>query len=200
MLHKLQSMFQRTTTETKVSFIEAQRLVMTRGVGFCKTEGCEKFNQGVFIYSHDLKPGHFCNTCKCSGYVVKEEYSVKMTGDMTFWQVRVEFEYRPSLVANTTAGKYHGLAVVSDTSMSQDHNIYTLKSPLIATEKRALTVATTTLGGLLQNPVRMLEANLGAKPQESIIDFDKPLGEVRAQLWELEEQLRNSRLTKEFGL
>jgi hypothetical protein len=202
MLNKLSSIFRRRAQVQELAGVEVPRpadKAMVRAIGFCKTEGCDKFNDGVFLFSMHEDPIFVCSKCNKRGMVVKEEYSVKNPEDLTFRQVRVEFDFRPSLVAEVGAGgTWHGIAIVTDDSMNPEYNVYTMKSPLIKTEKRALAVAVSMLGGLLQNPERMLELNPGSRAQESIINFDEPLGAVKAQLFELEDKIRGSRLTEEF--
>lgn len=203
MLNKLKSMFHKTlpppVVHEPVLNLDPIR-TMVRAVGFCKTEGCEKFNQGTFLFSSHHDPIHVCAQCHRRGEVVKEEWSVKEPGNLNFRQVRVEYNYVPSLVAEVgSGGKWSEIAIVTDDSMSLDCNVYHMKSPLIKTEKRALAVAISMLGGLLQDPKYVLEQSPGSRPQENIISFDEPLGGVKAQLWELEEKLRGSRLTKEYA-
>lgn len=202
MLNKLKSWIHRVAPPP---IVEAERIVepkpmgvTVRAVGICKTEGCKSYNDPKFLFSMHLDPIHVCTECHRAGMVVKEEFSIKQPDNLTFFQVRVEYNFRPSLVADVHEGTWHGLCIVSDESMSKDENVYTLRSPLIQTEKRAAAVATSILGGLLQDPEEMLKSNPGSRPKENLIDFDEPLGGVKAQLWELEEKLRGSRLTQEY--
>lgn len=198
MLSKLKSLFRRepepvVTTDT----IAKLPTVMIRAVGYCRTDGCTDFVKGKFVYSSETEPRHFCSVCKQFGMVIKEDWSVKYPGNMDFYQVRVEYDFRPSLIPTGT-GRWAGVAIVTDTSLPDTGNIYYLQSPLIKTDKRALDTATAILAGLLRDPEAVIALVPGSKGMETRINFDAPLGEVKAQLWELEGKLRGSRLSRDY--
>lgn len=198
MLDKLKFFFKRQVPEPMPDPILKNEPIMVRAVGFCKTDGCKNFNDAKFVFGSNPEPTYFCRDCQRFGYTVKEEWWTKRPDDLTFFQVRLEYDYRPSLIPNTKVGKWHALCIVSDDSMDPNRNVYYLRSPLIRTEKRAKEIATATLSGLMQDPERVLQhPNMRAKVTE--IDFDKPLGDVKAQLWELGNMLSKSKLLKEYA-
>ncbi len=121
--------------------------VMKRGVGYCmntgslETEGCEEYAKGVFLLNHGNN--FYCPRCRHLGKVVKEVGQAdRGDNDAPFKEVRVEFNYDPC------TGKFREIAIVRDEAIWGTGSKYTLLSPLIKTEKRALKVAEAVLANL----------------------------------------------------
>ncbi len=111
-----------------------------RGVGYCESTECEDYAKGVFLLNHGTT--FYCPRCRQLGKVEKERGF--FTGDSDiFKEVRVEYNYDP------VHGIYREIAIIRDDSlMGEGHNVYTLHSPLIKTERRALKVAESCLANL----------------------------------------------------
>jgi hypothetical protein len=93
-----------------------------------------------------------------------------------FWkEARVEYNY------DMTERRYRDLAIVRDESIWGPHNSYTLYSPLIRTEKRALKVAE----NILANLQRYRGAEVGrdnVARMETVLSLDQPLEKVKREL------------------
>lgn len=170
---------------------------LKRGVGFCRTEGCKLFNSGRFLLGTEVPDTYHCTSCFADGMVVKEQVALKDPNNMLFRQVRVEYNYKPSLEPLVHEGKYTATAIVTDEAVDPDANVYTVYAPLICTEKAALKTAEGLLGCLMQNPQEVIEEGWGSKPRELVIDFDRPLGNVKSQLFDLQNKLEGSKLANE---
>jgi ribosomal protein S27AE len=105
---------------------------MKRGVGYCENTDCEDYAKGVFLLNHG--DTFYCPRCRQLGKVEKERGFYTGNTDI-FKEVRVEYNFDP---INTV---YREIAIVRDESLWGRNNVYTLQSPLIKTEKRALKVA-----------------------------------------------------------
>ena len=132
-----------------------------------------------------------CPRCHRIGRKVMEWGETDNDFNLDFWQVRLEFGY--DVVLDT----YRSVAIVSDETMSKDGNIYTLYSPLIKTDKRALLVAEGLLGTLLRADDSMFAKGYVPKDQIYNLDFDKSLTEVKDRLDEIAAILQQSRLRKD---
>lgn len=166
-----------------------------RGVGYCRNNDCKKFNQDVFLFANQVS--HFnCGVCHTQGMVVKEVGWPKDTENMVFSEVRIDFDYRPSLEPWVPEGRYTQLAIVRDESCP-NQNVYYLHSPVIRTDKRALATAESILGNLCQFPEDVLRNSTFAhRTKDTIIDFDLPTAEVKAKLTEVGDRLARSGLAK----
>ncbi len=120
--------------------------VMKRGVGYCmntgslENKGCEEYAKGVFLLNHGTT--FYCSRCLCMGTVVMETGKAEHHGRAPFKEVRCEFNYDP------LAEKFREIAIVRDEAIWGRGAKYTLMSPLIRTEKRALNVAEAILANL----------------------------------------------------
>lgn len=157
-----------------------------KGVGYCMEPTCKDYHKDVFLINHSRN--FFCTRCGQLGKHQIEKVLFKNVLDMNFYQVRVEFKYDPG------SDKFRGLAIVTDETMPKTGNVYTLRSPMIATEKRALQVAENILGHLMQANSNVFEVGVGRAP-EFQLDMDLDLPEFRSRLFDLEVSLRNSRLS-----
>ena len=107
---------------------------MKRGVGYCKNTGsisepaCEDYAKGVFLLNHgDV---FYCPRCRELGVVERERGSYTGNSDI-FNEVRVEYNF------TSIEERYQEIAIVRDDSLvGCNCSVYTLKSPLIKTEKR----------------------------------------------------------------
>ena len=112
---------------------------MKRGVGYCENTDCEDYAKGVFLLNHG--DTFYCPRCRQLGKVEKERGFYTGNTDI-FKEVRVEYNFDP---INSV---YREIAIVRDESLWGRNNVYTLQSPLIKTEKRALKVAEAILANL----------------------------------------------------
>ena len=148
-----------------------------RGCGYCMDNRCTDYAKGAFLLNQGEH--YVCPTCKTRGLVVDEVGSWE--GDaMTFKEVRVEYNYDP------VEFKYREVAIVRDDALEGIHNVYTLQSPLIKTDKRALKVAESLLANLQNYPqlVTNQDINEDGVPRmtEMSISLDVPMSEFKANL------------------
>ena len=161
---------------------------ISRGAGFCLNRECTDFHKDVFLMDH---AGAFkCPRCRILGRKVMDYGETDNDFSMDFWQVRIEYSY--DVVANT----FRDVAIVSDETMNKEGNIFTLKTPLFKTEKRALLTAEALLGTLMRADESIFAKGYIPKDQIFNIDFDKPLAEVKGKLEEIGAILQQSRLRK----
>lgn len=112
---------------------------MKRAVGYCNNTDCEDFAKGVFLLNHGNT--FYCPRCRAVGDIVPERGSY--TGNTGIWkEVRVEFDY------DSIQKKFKQIAIIRDESLLGEFNVYTLFSPLIKTETRALKVSEVILANL----------------------------------------------------
>lgn len=159
-----------------------------RGVGFCINPECDQVYKDVFLFE---APGPFrCSRCFRGGRKVMEYGETDNDFSIDFWQVRLEFNYDPIL------NKYRSLVIISDETMSKEGNIYTLYSPVIKTDKRALLIAESVLGNLMRCDDSIFSKGYIPKDNPIILDFDKPLADVKQQINTMYDELFLSRLRK----
>ncbi len=157
---------------------------MRRGVGYCHAQGCEEFARGVFLLNHE---GEFhCPACRKLGCVERERGSRQGTGRL-FKEVRVEYGFDPC------CGVYRDVAIVQDVSLWGRKNVYTLQSPLIRTEKRALKVAESILANLNRCPDAAFSGEIPTTA-EVILSLDEPPAVFSLKLAELAAQWERSGL------
>lgn len=161
-------------------------LKMSRSVGYCKDTECEDYAKGTFLINHG--DTFWCPRCKKIGFIEAEAGT--STGDWGIYkEVRIEYNYDP------TERRYRELAIVRDESLWGRNNVYTLKSPLIRTEKRALKVAESMLANL-----NMQEHPLGLgeipRTQELILSFDVSPEKFSEEIARLRGQLESSTWSK----
>ena len=159
---------------------------MKRGVGYCENTECEDYAKGVFLLNHG--DTFYCPRCRQLGKVEKERGFYTGNSDI-FKEVRVEYNFDP------THGIYREIAIVRDESLWGRNNVYTLQSPLIRTEKRALKVAESMLANL-----NMQEHPLGPgeipRTQELILSFDVSPEKFSEEIARLRGQLESSTWSK----
>ena len=166
---------------------------MKRGVGYCMntgslgTEGCEEYAKGVFLLNHG--DTFFCPRCRKQGSVVIETGQVcRENGNAPFKEVRCEFNYDP------LTAKFREIAIVRDEAIWGTGSKYTLMSPLIKTEKRALKVAEAILANL-QRYAELCGGDDIPRCTEVIISLDDDLPIFSRKMKELGEQWEQSSLS-----
>jgi ribosomal protein S27AE len=138
---------------------------MKRGVGYCESTECEDYAKGVFLLNHG--DTFYCPRCRQLGKVEKERGFYTGNTDI-FKEVRVECLW----------GR---------------NNVYTLQSPLIKTEKRALKVAEAILANL--NRYRgLLNGDDIPRTTEIILSFDDEFDEFSRKLQQLSKEWEASGL------
>ncbi len=157
---------------------------MRRGVGYCEDEGCEEFTRGVFLLN--LEGEFSCGACDKSGRVERERGICQGEGER-FKEVRVEFNFDP------VDGVYREVAIVQDVSLWGPARVYTLQSPLIRTEKRALKVAEAILANLNRCPESALRGEIPST-SEIVLSLDLSTEEFCRQLRRLQEDWQSSGL------
>lgn len=159
---------------------------MNRAIGYCERTECEDYAKGVFLLNHGKT--FYCPRCRNLGHVQEERGSY--TGDTDiFKEVRVEFNFDP---INSV---FREIAIVRDESLWGKCNTYTLQSPLIKTELRALKVAEAVLANL--NRYRgMLKNGEIPKTHEILLSFDDTNEEFSRKLAHLAQEWENSALAE----
>jgi ribosomal protein S27AE len=158
---------------------------MNRAVGYCKNVECDDYSKGVFLLNHGDR--FYCPRCRELGFVEGERghYS----GDTpVFKEVRVEFNYDP------IENKYREIGIVRDESLWGKCSTYTLVSPLIKTEKRALKVAESILANL--NRFGIGNGDM-PRTQETLLSFDDSPEDFARKCDALYHQLKDSQLALE---
>ena len=162
---------------------------LDRAAGICRNRECEEFNKDVFLLNHE---GEFnCPRCRKTGLYLQECNTTLNNHSLDFYQVRVEFNYDPN------EDRFRGIAIVTDESVPKDGgNVYTLKSALIRTDKRALEVATALLGNLMHADSRVFDGSGIGRPKEHVLYLDHPRELYQIELDLLGRELENSRLRR----
>jgi len=160
---------------------------MRRGVGFCSDAACEEHARGVFLLNHE---GLFhCPACRKRGHIEKERGSHLGAGKL-FKEVRVEYNFDP------VVGVYRDVGIVQDVSLWGRSNVYTLQSPLIRTEERALKVAEAILANL--NRYRgLINGDDIPRTTEIILSFDDSFDEFSRKLKQLSKEWEASGLREQ---
>ena len=159
---------------------------MDRAVGYCEKTECEDYAKGVFLLNHGET--FYCPRCRDHGVVQAEKGFYTGETDI-FKEVRVEFNYDP------INGVFREIGIVRDESLWGRCNVYTLQSPLIKTEKRALKVAESILANL--NRYRgILKPDEIPRTQEMLLSFDDSSEEFSRKLRKLSESWENSALAE----
>jgi hypothetical protein len=157
---------------------------MKRGVGYCENTDCEDYSKGVFLLNHG--DTFYCPRCRQLGKVEKERGFYTGNSDI-FKEVRVEYNFDP------TQGIYREIGIVRDESLWGRNNVYTLQSPLIKTEKRALKVAESILANL--NRYRgLLAGDEIPRQTEFLLSFDDSYEEFDRKLRQLSKEWEASGL------
>ena len=158
---------------------------MRRGVGYCVDASCGEFARGVFLLNQEGE--FYCPACRKIGRVERERGSHQSPGQL-FKEVRVEYNFDPLTAV------YRDVAIVQDVSLWGRNNVYTLQSPLIRTEKRALKVAEAILANLNRCPDAAYREDI-PNTSEVVLSLDEPMEEFRRKLRLLAEEWGSSGLS-----
>lgn len=156
-----------------------------RAVGYCEKVDCEDYAKGVFLLNHG--DTFYCPRCRDKGEVVPERGIHNAKDGVSFKEVRVEFNYDP---INRC---FKEIGIVRDESIWGSGNTYTLFSPLIKTEKRALKVAEAILANL-QRYADILDDGI-PRTSETIISFDDDIDIFTDKMRRLAAEWENSNLS-----
>ena len=186
-VHRPNLRYRRTSYGSSPLRNEAQEVrKMDRAVGYCEKTECEDYAKGVFLLNHGET--FYCPRCRDHGVVQAEKGFYTGETDI-FKEVRVEFNYDP------INGVFREIGIVRDESLWGRCNVYTLQSPLIKTEKRALKVAESILANL--NRYRgILKPDEIPRTQEMLLSFDDSSEEFSRKLRKLSESWENSALAE----
>jgi ribosomal protein S27AE len=136
--------------------------------------GCEDYAKGVFLLNHGNT--FYCPRCRIIGLMVKETGRADFgSNNAPFKEVRCEFNYDPC------SKKFREIAIVRDEAIWGTGSKYTLLSPLIKTEKRALKVAEAILANL-QRYSGLVEGDDIPRSTEVIVSLDDDLEVVTKKL------------------
>ena len=116
---------------------------MTRAAGFCLRPSCTEYARCIFLVCQE-KSFH-CPECHQKGHI-ETERGFSTGNSPLLKEVRVEYGYDPVM------GRYRNVAIVRDENLVGDHRVFTLFSPTVQSEKRALKVAEAALGNLSRCP------------------------------------------------
>ena len=161
---------------------------MKRAVGYCNDTDCDDYAKGVFLLNHgDI---FYCPRCRNTGTAVPERGINAPRDSAPYKEVRVEFNYDP------INKRFREIGIVRDESVWGSGSVYTLLSPLIKTEKRALKVAEAILANLQRQGELLRNSDEIPRSTEIIVSFDEDLVEFTKKMKVLGEQWENSSLSR----
>jgi len=149
--------------------------------------GCEDYAKGVFLLNHG--DSFYCPRCRNLGMVVKEVGNAEVNGTAPFKEVRVEFNYDPC------TRQFREIAIVRDEAIWGTGSKYTLMSPLIKTEKRALKVAEAVLANL-QRYAELVGGDEIPRSTEVVLTFDDDLNVFAEKMKKLGDSWEQSSLAQ----
>jgi hypothetical protein len=162
-------------------------MVMKRAVGYCQSSDCEDFAKGVFLLN--CGNSFTCPRCRNGGNVKPERGFYVGNGEQ--WkEVRVEFNYNP------ITDSFREIGVVRDESIQGVQTVYTLESPLIKTETRALKVAEAILANLNRYH-GMVNGDGMVETREKVLSWDDDLETFSKKLQGVAKDWSDSNLTQE---
>ncbi len=154
-----------------------------KGIGYCTSSVCSRYLRNEFLYKHE---GPFvCRNCQGPGEIVEERGIPEREEGQLYGEVRIEYGYC------SAKGDYQEIAVVRDENMGPDVGTYTAQMPTVASAGRAITIAESLLAALNDGVAR---EDPYAIPQhrERVLDFGRPLDEVKEWLQEFETRTKNN--------
>lgn len=172
-------------TEIDLAFEEAtvpQRI--ERGTGYCENPHCEDCYKGRYLWLHE--GDFFCPICQKKGQAIGERGIPERKGAVPFAAVRIEFNYDPS------SKRYKGLAVVQDESWLGKYGTYTLQTPLVHTEQRALKLAEIYLCVLNQGVYLNEDLSTPPRSHEKLLDLSKSREDFFRDLKLIEQNIRDN--------
>jgi len=150
---------------------------MKRGAGYCRNQECEEFERAAFLMNY-VAP-FACPRCG-ERTALEEERGFYTGGHDPVREVRVEYDF------DVFNGAYRKVAIVRDEGLSDRHSVYTLKSPLIQGQKRALRIAEAILANLRRYR-EWLQDDEVPSMGESTISWDEPFEVFLEKLQRLSE-------------
>ena len=150
-----------------------------QGIGYCRNPDCKSVNQAIFVT--DREDSYRCQGCYLVGRIVLESGSFSNKTPYVR-MVRVEYNY------DTTQERYRSLAALWDPEIEEERtNVYTIKSPIIKSEKGAFRVAESVLVLLQQLPEPQKNPSAGLKAKERPLDLDLDYSDFKKQCQKLTE-------------
>ncbi len=151
---------------------------MNRGMGYCQNADCGNLD-GIFLAN--AREAFFCGCCGKQGKVETERgIHIGKTG--IFKEVRVEYKF------DRTKGRYREVAIVRGEGLPANYDVYTLRSPLINSRKRALRFAEMLFMNL-NHCRRQGDRSKMPRAGEIILSFDDDLTLFRQRLHQLSARL-----------
>lgn len=152
-------------------------LKVKRGVAWCANEDCAELYKLRFMLNIDEQIG--CGVCFQSYRTVRE--TAEVCGLKPFREVRIEYNFDPS------SELFRDVAILRNEDAPRGAGYYTLRSPLLKTEKRAFMRAEAILSEL---QTRQPESGELVEGRELTLSFDDSLELLRAKLATWEEGRR----------
>ncbi len=160
---------------------------MDRAVGYCENENCKEYAKGVFLLNHGSTT-FYCPRCLDIGEKVLERGTHNAKDGVAFKEVRVEFNYDPY------KRRFKEIGIVRDEAIWGSGSTYTLLSPLIKTEKRALKVAEAILANLQRYGGMFLFDGI-PRTTETVVSFDDDIDIFTDKMRRLGQEWENSNLS-----
>ena len=146
----------------------------SRGAGYCTNYGCVHYQTGTITLNH---AGEFrCRQCKLEG-IHELERAIFPPGVTVFARACVEYDF------DAGTKEYRRAAIVQDDSLPPDGATYTLRSPLVSTDKRALVLAEALLANL--NHYRTSPLDPHVRSAEHVLSLDAPRADFSQRLQDL---------------
>lgn len=150
---------------------------MKRGAGYCRNQECEEFEKDVFLMNYAA--AFDCPRCGERG-VLEEERGFRTGGYELVREVRVEYGF------DVFNDAYQRVAIVRDEALPERYSVYTLKSPIIQGEKRALRIAEAILANLLRYRGWLRDGEI-SRMEEITLSWDEPAEVFQEKLQQLAE-------------
>lgn len=159
---------------------------MVRAVGYCVFVQCEDFMKGTFLLNHR---GNFCCArCRTEGFQEMEHGFSADPVLLPYKTVRVEYNFDP------TEMRYKDVAIIIDESIHGEGNTYTLITPLVKTDKRALKIAENMLANLNRYSGVIVGSDEIPRQTDYLLDLDEPRAEFERKVHQLGALLAKSPL------
>jgi hypothetical protein len=157
---------------------------LRKAVGYCTDTDCEDVFKGIFLLNHG--DYYYCARCRKLGMMEEENSKVSGFG-YKFTECRVEFSFDP------LERCYRSVAIVKEEGKEAiQGRTYTLYSPLIKTEKRALKIAEGLLGRLQER--REVKDGDIITTTERILLWDEPMDVYKQKLEKLGEKWNDQKI------
>jgi len=162
-------------------------MAASRSIGYCLKLECEDHHKGVFLLNSGDE--FYCPRCSNQGAIIPERGFSTVVESQPFKEVRINYNYSPA------EDRYLETAIVKDESIREEGSVYTLISPMIKTERRALKVAEAILSNLQRySDLVPFDDNDIPRTTEVIVSFDVERSEFTNKMVSLGKQLEKSSL------